>query len=117
MTTSILELESQIERLVEQHIAACRQAATAAVERAFASVGARQPKANRAGGSRAPAKRRAAGPRREQAEVAGLAERLYAAVCANPGETMSELMARADIGGSARKLHRPMGHLKPGRRR
>ena len=42
--------------------------------------------------------------------MAGLAERLYEAVCANPGETMAVLIAK--VGGSARTLHRPMWLLK-----
>jgi hypothetical protein len=39
-----------------------------------------------------------------------LAEKLYEAVRANPGETMTVLMAK--VGGTARALNRPMTVLK-----
>jgi hypothetical protein len=48
--------------------------------------------------------------RRAPEEIAALGERLYQAVCAKPGETMTVLMA--DVGGSARELQRPMALLK-----
>lgn len=39
-----------------------------------------------------------------------LSERLYEAVCAHPGETMTVLAP--ELGSSARALHRPMAALK-----
>jgi hypothetical protein len=42
--------------------------------------------------------------------LAAVAERIYQAVCAKPGETM--LVLAADLGASARELHRPMALLK-----
>jgi hypothetical protein len=48
--------------------------------------------------------------RRPSHEVGELAERLFQAVKACPGETMTVLAAR--VGGKPRALHRPMMHLK-----
>ena len=48
--------------------------------------------------------------RRTPAEIAALGDRFYQAVCAKPGETMTVLAA--DVGASARELHRPMSLLK-----
>jgi len=42
--------------------------------------------------------------------VAAVAERIYQAVCAKPGEAMTVLAA--ELGASARELHRPMALLK-----
>jgi hypothetical protein len=42
--------------------------------------------------------------------VAALSERLYDAVCAQPGETMA--MLAPELGSSPRELHRPMAALK-----
>ena len=50
------------------------------------------------------------GPRRASAEVAALGERLYEAVCAQPGETMSVLAP--ELGKTPRELHRPMMVLR-----
>jgi len=100
-TRTIEHLTSQIEELVREHLAGQRSAATAAVERAFAS--AATPSSTRA-------PRRTSGRRRPPTEVAGLAEQLYAAVRANPGELMSVLAAQ--IGQTPRALNRPMLQLK-----
>lgn len=105
-TTSNEELGERIERLVQEHIAASRAAAQDAVARAFASA------------APAPARARArqqvmpstTGKRRTPAEMAALAEQLFQAVCAKPGETM--MVLAADVGTSARELHRPMSLLK-----
>lgn len=102
MTTKTIEhLQDQIEQLVREHLVGQRTAATAAVERAFASVAA--PVSARAA-------RRTQGRRRPPTEVAGLAEQLYAAVRANPGELMTVIAAQ--VGQPARALNRPMLHLK-----
>jgi acyl-CoA reductase-like NAD-dependent aldehyde dehydrogenase len=104
MTNKTIEhLEKQIAQLVSEHIAVLRATATAAVERAFSSATATPVKAS------AP-RQRASGRRRPPAEVAGLAERLYEAVRANPGETM-EIIA-AHVGEPVRALNRPMIQLK-----
>lgn len=101
MTNTIEQLQRQIEQLVREHLVAQRSAATAAVERAFASV---------ASPTNARAPRRASGRRRPPTEVAGLAEQLYDAVRANPGETM--MIIAAQVGQTPRALSRPMLRLK-----
>ena len=98
MTTKTIEhLQNQIEELVREHVAMQRSAATAAVERAFASASA-------ASNTRAPG--RAMSRRRPLTEVAGLAEQLCAAVRANPGEQM--IVFAGQLGGTPRTLNRPM---------
>lgn len=102
MTTKIPEaLETQIERLVREHLAAQQMAAKAAVERAFAVV---------TPSPRVTTRRRATFTRRAPAAVAELAEQLYEAVQACPGETMTVIAAR--VGEKPRALQRPMLHLK-----
>lgn len=100
-TNSTLELQVQIERLVREHLAAQHRAAAAAVERAFAGAGA----ASKVASARTPS-----GTRRAVTEVSALAERLYEAVRAHPGETISVIAA--SVGQMPRALHRPMLHLK-----
>lgn len=96
------DLEVAIERLVAEHVAALRAAATSAVERAFsAGSGGRRP---------ASTPRRAAGHRRAPGEVAALAERLYVAVSANPGAGMPKLASL--LGTSPRALNRPAIQLR-----
>ena len=104
MTTKTIEqLQIEIEKLVRAHLAAQRAAATAAVERAFAAT---MPSRDRSSTS----PQRTWGRRRPPAEVAGLAARLFDAVRANPGETMTVIAAH--VGETARALNRPMHHLK-----
>ncbi|HEX5659789.1 MAG TPA: hypothetical protein VFX59_21490 [Polyangiales bacterium] len=97
------DLESAIERLVQEHVAALHAAASTAVERAFSMRTKGRMEA-------APLARRAAGSRRPPDEVAALAERLYAAVCANPGAAMPKLASL--VGASARALNRPAIQLR-----
>jgi len=103
-TNTIDKLNAQIEHLVREYIAAQRASVAAVVERAFAA-------------SSAPSKAKSAAPssrvwgrRRPPTEVAELAERLFSAVRAHPGETMSVIAS--DVGEPARMLNRPMMHLK-----
>jgi hypothetical protein len=97
-STKQTDLESAIERLVHEHVAALQTAASAAVERAFLK--------HRSGSLRAaPTTRRAPGNRRAPDDVAELAERLYAAVCANSGAAMPKLASLLDT--SPRALDRP----------
>jgi hypothetical protein len=104
--TSIDELSNKIEQLVTEHLAATRAAASAAVRRAFGVA-----EEGRAGAKRPrPGPARESGGRRSQEQVAQLGERLYQAVSANPGETMTVLAAQ--IGASPRELNRPMTLLK-----
>ena len=102
MTTKSHEaLETQIERLVREHLAMQQTAARAAVERAFAvTVPARQP---------APA-RRGKYARRAPEQLVELAERLFEAVRACPGETMAVIADR--VGEKPQVLNRPMANLK-----
>ena len=99
-TNATQELQVEIERLVREHLAAQRRAATAAVERAFAAVVP----------VRAPAARARSGRRRAATEVSALAERLYEAVRAKPGETIAVIAVQ--VGETPGALHRPMVHLK-----
>lgn len=97
-------LSEQIEHLVREHIEATRRVAAAAVERAFSSASTLpRPKVDRV-------TPRARGHRRASAELVALSERLYEAVCAQPGEPMSVL--GPGLGKSPRELQRPMQALK-----
>jgi hypothetical protein len=101
MTKKVPEtLETQIERLVREHLVGQQLAAKVAIERAFAS-------------SSAPVRRdtvRRPATYRRRTEVAALAEQLFEAVRACPGETMTVIAAR--VGEKPTVLHRPMAHLK-----
>jgi hypothetical protein len=102
MTTKIPEtLETQIERMVREHLAVQQIAAKAAVERAFAVMTLLP---------RVAVRRRATFTRRAPTAVAELAEQLFEAVRACPGETMTVIAAR--VGEKPRALQRPMLHLK-----
>jgi len=101
--TKATDLESAIERLVHEHVTALHTAASAAVERAFSK--------HKSGGVRiAPTTKRASGNRRAPDDVAALAEKLYAAVCANPGAAMPKLASLLDT--SPRALNRPSIQLR-----
>jgi hypothetical protein len=106
MTTNH-ELAEQIEQLVRKHIEATRCAAAAAVARAFVATAhedddtpARKARRSRSG----------AAPRRAAEELVALAEKFYAVLCRNPGETMTTLASQ--VGASPRALHRAVMRLK-----
>ena len=104
MTNTNEELGRQIEQLVAEHMAATRRVAQEAVERAFGSaagVAAVVARPVRVGGS---------GKRRGGADLAALGERFYRTLCGKPGETMTVLAA--EVGATARELHRAVGRLK-----
>jgi hypothetical protein len=102
MTTKTPEaLETQIERLVREQLAAQQLAVKAAVDRAFATTSSVL---------HPPVRRRAMSTRRPPGEMAQLAEQLLEAVQACPGETMTVIAAR--VGELPRALNRPMMHLK-----
>ena len=105
-TTSNHELGARIEQLVREHMAASRQAAQEAVQRAFGSAKVRGPARER----QVRASASASAKRRTPSEMAALAERLYLAMCAKPGETMTVLIA--DVGATASELSRPVAMLK-----
>jgi len=106
MTTSTESLERKIEQLVREHLAALETAASAAVRAGFSR--ATRPTSTARGGEsksgRSPSRRRS------RDEVAQLEERLYAAICAQPGETMM-VLAEA-VGVPARELNRPATVLR-----
>jgi len=108
-TTGHRDLDQRIEQLVREHIAAVHRSAREALERAFAGPGsstARRPAQAAAAGATVAR----GGKRRRSAEVSELGERLYRAVCAQPGEGIAALAS--ELGASARELHRPMALLK-----
>ena len=105
MLTSNERLERQIEKLIRDHLVECRDAAAAAVARAFTAV-VEKPKQRRATQSTA----RATGPRRNREELAAIAEKLYEAVCIMPGEKMTVLAAH--LGVPSRSLRLPAKRLK-----
>jgi len=106
MNHPMQSLSEQIEEFVRQHMEASRRAAAEAVERAFTSASSRA----RAKPARTRAQGDASGRRRAPAEMAALGERLYEAVCAQPGETMSVLAP--EVGKTPRELARPMLALR-----
>jgi hypothetical protein len=93
-------LEAKVARVVREHLAQQQMAVRAALEQAFGLSAT----------PRGSPRRRASYVRRASHEVGELAERLFQAVKACPGETMTVLAAR--VGGKPRALHRPMMHLK-----
>ncbi len=95
------DLEQQIECLVRDHVAALRQRAEAALARAFSQT---------AMAGRRAAAPRTSGRRRAAAELSALSERLYAAICAQPGAGMGTLAA--ELGATPRELNRPARQLR-----
>jgi len=100
-TSTHSSLEHQIERLVRAHLETQRQLAARAVERAFTAAVARR--------KREPTERGGNG-RRTPSQMASVAERLYGAVRANPGQTM--MVLSAELGEPRSVLARPMLALK-----
>jgi len=103
-TTTPQALGEAIERLVQEYISETRNAARAAMDRAFANGASAKTKRPEPHVGRRPSQRR------PSAELVALGERLYAATCDAPGETMTVLAPA--VGCSARELHRPMTLLK-----
>jgi hypothetical protein len=110
------DLTSKIELLVKEHIAASRKAVACAIERAFASYSEPAAIGRVTGGRRnraatgASSHRREKATRRTETELHALCERLYQAVEALPGETMTAIAQH--VGASPRDLLRPMARLK-----
>jgi len=104
MNDSHVTLGDQIESLVRAHIEAMRRVASEAVERALStSPSTRQARSERR-------TQRAVGRRRTSSDMFEVGERLYEAVCTQPGETMAVLAP--GLGETPRELHRPMMTLK-----
>ena len=110
MTHPSQTLSEQIERLVRQHIEATRRAAAEAVERACAAAAPPRQKASTPRRANTPAATRTFNGRRAPNELAELGERLYKAIVAEPGETMTVLAPA--VGATVRELQRPMMRLK-----
>lgn len=106
------ELAEQIEQLVRKHIESTRVAAASAVDRAFAAAPRDGRNLSRASTSTPDASRsrRCAEPRRATEDLMVLAERFYAVLCRNPGETMTTLAPQ--IGVAPRALHVAVARLK-----
>ena len=105
--TSAQALAQQIEDLVARFIADSRGAATAALNRAFLStvkIPAKGPRTSR------DRPKRKLSPKRSTDEMTALSERLYVAICANPGQSMSSLAPV--VGVSPRVLQVPRAKLK-----
>jgi len=105
-TTKSLEqkIESAVEQLVRDHLAACEAAAAVAVRAAFERASKAPSKSSRHRSARAPA------PRRSPEEMAAIQERLYEAIRRHPGETMA-VIAPA-VGAPPRALNRPATTLR-----
>jgi len=103
MTTTTKSLEQKIETAVEQllreHLAACEEAAAIAVRAAFERASKASCKSGRRKSERAPS------ARRSRQELAALEERLYDAIRRHPGETMAVLAVA--VGATAKTLCRP----------
>lgn len=98
------DLVRQIEDLIADFLAGHRAAASAAVQRAFASApSVGRPRAQR----KTPTE---IAPRRSPDEVTALSDRLYAAICTKPGEAM--VVLAPVVGATPRALNLPATRLK-----
>ena len=115
--STLKDVHHQLESLLRAHLDTQREALLAVVERVYgapsqpASRGSAARRSSPAAASRTAPVGRA---RRPEAEIAALAERLCAAVAAEPGVGMTRLAAQ--LGVVSRELERPMTHLKLDRR-
>jgi hypothetical protein len=111
MATSTETLEQKIQTAVEQmvreHMAALETVVSAAVREGFLR-GTRPTSKQRADGRAT--RRRSPSRRRSREEVAELEKRLYEAICAHPSETMAVLAPA--VGATARELNRPATVLR-----
>src|SRR5688572_17252135 len=111
-TTRFGTLETQIEALVREHIRELQRRAAEAVVRACGGATAR----NASGGHRGKATTakattaKATTGRRTPEVVSALSERLYAAICAQPGAGMGELAAQ--VGATSQELSLPAAQLR-----
>jgi hypothetical protein len=113
MTNTTAELETRIEQMVAEHVAAVRKAAQAAVERAFAGAGASVAAPSVVTPSR-PRIARTAAKRRTGTELSALGERFFEALSRKPGETMAVLSA--EVGASPVELQRAVARLREANR-
>jgi hypothetical protein len=113
MTNTTAELETRIEQMVAEHVAAVRKAAQSAVERAFAGAGAGVAAPSVVTASR-PRIARTAAKRRTGTERSALGERFFEALSRKPGETMAVLSA--EVGASPVELQRAVARLREANR-
>lgn len=99
------QLTQRFEQVIQEHLAAIESAAAEAIARAFTTRRA----GTRRSSSPAPGSASTSG-RRSASEMAALCERLYQAVSARPGETMTTLAQ--ELSQPPRTLSRPMDHLR-----
>lgn len=106
-TTSAQDLGQRIEQMIAEQLAAIRASAQEAVARAFTTTTSASTR-----GAEKPARRgrSSSGVKRPSDEIAALGERFYQALCEKPGEPMTVLAA--DVGASARELHRSVTLLR-----
>lgn len=111
-TTKTLEqkIETAVEQLVREHLAACEAAAAKAVRAAFRRALESSPKSPKSSKSSRPKPARTAAPRRSREEMAALEERLYEAIRRHPGETMAVISPA--VGATPRELNRPATSLR-----
>ena len=100
------KIESAVERLVREHLAACEMPAASALREAFRRASSHRPQRSRT----TPKSSRSASRRRTREEIAELEQRLYEAICQHPGETMA-VIAPA-VGATPRELNRPATVLR-----
>lgn len=116
-TIEFSDFNSQFETLLREQKSACRAAALAALDRVFPADICTSASGSRAGkGAKTSSRRRKRPsgktplPRRSQAEMAELDERLFRAICAKPGQSKAALAGKLEV--SASELDRPMNHLR-----
>jgi hypothetical protein len=106
-TTRLSTLETQIETLVREHIRELQRMAAQAVDRAFGDATA----CNARGVRRSKATTtKATTARRTPEAVSALSERLYSAICAQPGAGMGVLAAQ--VGATSLELGLPAAQLR-----
>jgi len=113
-TNPLSDLSIQIEHLILDHIAAFRVTAHEAMDRAFNAALLRKQPVDSKAKKAPPASAGPKAPRRGRPELEELAEKLYEAVCAHPGEAMA-VFSRS-LGVAGHELHRPMALLREAER-
>ena len=106
-------LEASVEALIQQQVSAyeaqLREALAATLSKTTRSKPSKRPAKSTSAARRSPA-----APRRTPEEIEALAERFYAAVEAEPGETMVTYSAK--LGLSSPELERPVLNLRKAKR-
>jgi predicted HTH transcriptional regulator len=103
-TTNTPDLCTRIEALVQEHIAASREAAMAALQRAFSSDASSSPPRSHRRRTQSPA------TYRSRETLVALQEAIYERLKANPGVGAAELSAQLSI--TVKEMSGPMTKLK-----